>query len=971
MSLLDRFRPKWQHSDTEVRLAAVRQLGKDDLELAGAVAQSDEDPRVRRIAVKKLDDPKLLLEIGKTDADEGLRRFATQRACSILVEIATSDEDAEQSARALGLLSDPRHLAAVVKTARLANIRQTALERLSDEKTLADVVHTAEDLSLRKEALDRVNDPSALRTLASEENSELALAAVEKINDPEVLHVISEDRSANKAARRRAGEKLTELLGEDHPLRIKERKGHLEELCREVERQRDEPDLQSAVEKLRAAQSQWAQWTQWKSSTESETAEEGLERRFREACETILKRADRRDRQEAEKKQKEKELEEDLATRIALCEKVEQFEADTFPGELESAQSSWQTLNVGAATDEPAKLLAERFASACANYRSLYQARIARREHLSKLAALVESGERVAALSDLGEVSRQWSAVRKHWASMEPAPAPSEDEEQLSELTARFERAGEQILQRKNDQRERKKKIQQENLDHVREICERLESLSKTEELKLIDAFKGLRESQILLKEMGPIPPSENRRKWRAKLTDARHRLQLAVQDFRETDEWRRWANVDIQEKLIQRMEALKETADLREAARELREIQLEWKQVSTVPRAQSEALWQRFKKARDETRARCDVFFTHQDKERADSLKRKKALCEKVEAIAESTDWEKTALEIKSIQDEWKTVGAVSQKESNLVWKQFRKTCDHFFDRRKQHYDLLKDERENNLKKKIEFCEKAEALAQSTDWKATAEELKRLQVQWKQVGPVPRKKSDAIWKRFRSACDHFFDRYKRRDEVELTENLHGKQAICQELETLLAATETEAAPNSKTVAESVQESWSNWKRIGLVPKDQDDSIEKRFREVCEKLVSIAAGGFQGTELDPSANRKKRQRLCERLEELVKTYAGKSSAATSLDNLAERLKDALAARTIGGEASGEKKIDWREATQQVKRLKSNWERLGPVPGEIGETLAARFQKAYSHFFELRPNTSNRSANARSAESSAG
>jgi hypothetical protein len=965
VSLLDRFRPKWQHSDTEVRLAAVRQLGKADFELLGAVAQSDEDPRVRRIAVKKLDDPKLLLEIGKNDADEGLRTFASERACGILVEIATSDEDGEQSERALGHLSDPKHLAAVVKTARLENIRQTALELLSDEKTLADVVHNAEDLSLRKEALNRVRDPATLRTIASEETSELALAAVEKIHGPEALQAISEDRSASKAARRRAREKLTELVGEDHPLRLKERRGHLVELCREVERQKDEPDLQLAVEKLRAVESQW------ESLTESETAEESLGQRFHEACETIRKRADRRERQKAEKKEKEKELEEDLAARIALCETVEQFKAETSPDELTSAQSAWEALSLDASADERAKLLAERFAAACANYRSLHQARIARSEHLSKLTALVESGERLVRLPDLGEVSRQWSALRKQFTGLEPAPAPGEGEEQPNELTARFERAGDQILQRKNEDRERKKKVLQENLDRVREICERLETLSKSEELRLIDAFKELRESQILLKEMGPLPPSENRRKWRAKLSDARHGLHLAVQDFRETDEWRRWANVDVQEKLIRKMEALKETEDRRDAARQLREIQLEWKQASAAPRDSSEALWQRFKKARDEVRDRCDDFFTNQDKERAENLNRKKALCDKVEQLAESTDWEKTALAMKSVQEEWKTVGAVSQKESNLVWKQFRKACDHFFDRRKQHYDSLKDERENNLKKKIEFCEKAETLAQSTEWRATADALKHLQAQWKQVGPVPRKKSDAIWKRFRSACDIFFDRYKRRDEVELIENLHRKESICQEMEALLASTESDTAPGSTTVAESVQQAWSNWKQIGRVPKDQDDSIEKRFREVFEKLVATAPEGFQGTELDPDANRKKRQRLCERLEQLVEPYAGESSAPASLDNLAERLKDALASRTIGGEASGEKKLDWREATQQVKRLKNSWDRLGPVPGEIGETLVARFQKAYNHFFELRPNTGNRSAGSRSAESSVG
>jgi hypothetical protein len=390
---------------------------------------------------------------------------------------------------------------------------------------------------------------------------------------------------------------------------------------------------------------------------------------------------------------------------------------------------------------------------------------------------------------------------------------------------------------------------------------------------------------------------------------------------------------------------------------------------VSAVPKLQADALWQRFKTARDEVRARCDDFFDALDKERSENFKKKYALCEKVEALMDSTDWEKTAEAIKQVQQEWKQIGAVPQRESNAIWKRFRKACDTFFDRRKEHYSHLKQERDENLKRKLELCEKAEAVQDSTDWIATSNELKRLQSEWKKIGPVPRKKSDAVWKRFRKSCDHFFDRFKHRDQVELVENLRAREALCEDLESLRPDGESDEASQSEVIAQKVKEAWSTWRKIGAVPKDEEEKIEARFRQICEQLVSNASETLRGTELDPMLSQKKKEKLCERLEELVGTFSETDSDA-SLEDLAERLKTALAARTIGGDSPKDPILNWKEAAQQVRRLKANWERLGPVPGEAGESLDARFQKAYSKFFELKPSPGAASSDRKTSESSA-
>ena len=225
MSLLDRIRPKWQYSDPEVRLFAVRQLGKDDQELLSALALEDQDARVRRSAIKRLDDPARLQEVSEQDPNEGLRELAAERAGDILAEVALSDGDPAVCEEALANLSNPRHLASIAICASHRTIQESALGKLSDNKAVADVVRKASVLALRKEALRKLGHVSLLQAIAaSDVDSELALAAVEKISDPDVLHAIARERSASKQVRQSAEARFEAVITDDHPLRGEQRR---------------------------------------------------------------------------------------------------------------------------------------------------------------------------------------------------------------------------------------------------------------------------------------------------------------------------------------------------------------------------------------------------------------------------------------------------------------------------------------------------------------------------------------------------------------------------------------------------------------------------------------------------------------------------------------------------------------------------------------------------------------------------
>ena len=189
------------------------------------------------------------------------------------------------------------------------------------------------------------------------------------------------------------------------------------------------------------------------------------------------------------------------------------------------------------------------------------------------------------------------------------------------------------------------------------------------------------------------------------------------MQELRDADEWQRWANLQVQEELCREMEALKAEANLEVAGRRMRELQARWKQVALAPRAQGEAMWRRFKTAQDEVFARTSAHFAAQNEERAANLARKQALCERAEALADSTDWVKTAAEIQALQAEWKTIGPVARGHEKAIWERFRarlRSVLHAPSGRPKH---RKEEWAANLARKEALCVEAEALAESTEW--------------------------------------------------------------------------------------------------------------------------------------------------------------------------------------------------------------------------------------------------------------
>jgi hypothetical protein len=468
----------------------------------------------------------------------------------------------------------------------------------------------------------------------------------------------------------------------------------------------------------------------------------------------------------------------------------------------------------------------------------------------------------------------------------------------------------------------------------ARSLCERLERLVAKPSLGLKEAEAGLRDARAI--EAGALPAPLAQRVKAAKST-----LFGRAQELREADEWSRWGNAGAQETLCARVEALAAREDHERVARELRDADARWAEFRHAPKDQADALRQRYQAARAAVKARLDAYFERRASAEAKGLEERNAICARAEALAESTEWVKSAEELKALQARWKEAGPAPHRKAEALWKRFRAACDRFFTRRGENLQQRKTEWAANLTLKEALCARAELLSQSSDWQAAPDEFKRLQAEWKSIGPVRRKKADAVWQRFRAACDVFFERYKNRDALELSARRAEREALCQELEGWIEG------PESEDLARRTQALHARWRQAPRLPPEDESALERRYQDARARLISAHGAAFHGSELDPEVVRARKEKLCARVEALAGAEPTTDSAELSGDALARRLMEALAGNTIGGAAQAEAKR--RAETEEVEAARAAWSRLGPVPGQQGGELERRFREACERF----------------------
>ena len=300
---------------------------------------------------------------------------------------------------------------------------------------------------------------------------------------------------------------------------------------------------------------------------------------------------------------------------------------------------------------------------------------------------------------------------------------------------------------------------------------------------------------------------------------------------------------------LCEQAEALVLEPSIVEAFHKLQKLHDEWREIGPVANEYKEVLWNRFKEASSRINKQHQEFFENIKQEQLRNLELKSELCVKAEELAQQPltsrkEWNKASEKLFEIQKVWKTIGFAPKKDNNAIYERFRNACDKFFEAKRAYYAGLKGEMEHNLQLKTELCEAAEALRDSEEWKKTTDELIALQAKWKQTGAVSRRYSDQIWKRFRAACDAFFERKSRHFAAvddQYGENLRRKEALLEEM----AAADILAGG-----FEMIRDFQRRWGEIGFVPIKQKEAIQKRYKEVVDKMFDTLRGSERDRSMD-------------------------------------------------------------------------------------------------------------------------
>ena len=497
--------------------------------------------------------------------------------------------------------------------------------------------------------------------------------------------------------------------------------------------------------------------------------------------------------------------------------------------------------------------------------------------------------------------------IEEGGAEEEFSPAVDGAEVQLKELFREYRRRRDEFIAGLEAEKEKNLATKLGIIEELKELVDSDETLNHT--------FTKFRELQQRWKETGIVPQQHVKDLWET--------YNLHVENFynfikinKELRDLDLKKNYEQKLALCEAAEALVLEPSIVEAFHKLQKLHDEWRETGPVANEFKETLWERFKEASSRINKQHQAFFENIKAEQTKNLELKAGLCEQTEELAQQLyttrkEWNRASDRLLEIQKVWKTIGFAPKKDNTRIYERFRTACDRFFEAKRRFYADVKTEMEHNLQLKNELCEAAEALQMSEEWKKTTDELIALQARWKEIGAVSRRYSDQVWKRFRAACDKFFERKAAHFsdvDGQYEQNLVRKQALLDEMA---------AADVKEGGFEMIKEFQRRWSEIGFVPIKRKDEIQKRYKECVDTLFSVLRGS-------------ERDRSMSRFREKVSAFkaSGDRRIRTERDRLYNRVKQlesdiALLENNIGffAHSKGAEALiaDVREKIERAKR----------------------------------------------------
>ena len=580
-------------------------------------------------------------------------------------------------------------------------------------------------------------------------------------------------------------------------------------------------------------------------------------------------------------------------------------------GKLEETKKPVETPEIDATADVEANDTAEADAAIAAG-------KLTKEEILAKLTELVETsvetsrGE-VEALkqayykirrNEVEELKKEFIADGGEEKDF-TAPA-DETENKIKDLLTSYKEKRAAILAEEERVKAANYALKLQLIDQLKELCESQDDFNK-----LYNSFKDI---QQRWKEVKAVPQEHVNELWKNYqiYTEKFYDIIKINNQFRDYDFKK---NLELKTALCETVEKLGNEPDVISAFHQLQKLHQQWREIGPVAKELREDLWARFKAASTVINKRHQEHFEKLKAKEQENLDAKTVICEQIEAIDFSAlksfkDWEEKNKEVIGLQEKWKTIGFAPKKYNVKIFERFRAACDEFFKRKAEFFKSIKESMAGNLEKKKALCEKAEALKESTDWKATADILSKLQKEWKTIGPVPKKYSDAVWKRFIAACDYFFEQKNKATSSQRSveqENMVQKKAIIEKLNAIDAQeTPEEDAGNA------IRELMKEWNGIGHVPFKEKDKLYKQYHGVIDKLfdkLNLSASqkklsNFKSTiskEGNLYREREKLVRAYENMKNEIQTYENNlgfltssskkgSSLVTEMNRKVEKLK---------------------------------------------------------------------------------
>lgn len=449
--------------------------------------------------------------------------------------------------------------------------------------------------------------------------------------------------------------------------------------------------------------------------------------------------------------------------------------------------------------------------------------------------------------------------------------------------------------------------------------------------------YNDFKERQQAFKEIVNVPASAVSELWKNFQTYSENFYDL-LKIHKELRDYDFKKNLEQKISLCEQAEALAENTDILDAFKTLQSLHEEWRGIGPVAKEMREEIWNRFKEASTVINKRHQQYFeTIKATEQANEQS-KIALCEEIEAIDLSSlqsfsAWDEMTKKVLDMQERWKAVGFASRKVNAQLFERFRKSCDLFFSRKADYYKSVKDTMSVNLEKKRALCEQAEALKESTDWRAVSDKLTQLQKEWRTIGAVPRKYSDTVWKRFTEACDYFFERKKQEfasKRSEEQDNLSAKQVVIEKLNAI-----DETLDKNEGLVQ-VRALMAEWAAIGHVPFKEKDKLRKQYQTALDshfkrwnmKETRNRLDAFSNTVEELASSDQSQNKLYRERERLMRAYEG-------LKNNLQTYQNNMGFLNVSSK-SGNKMIE--DLERKIEKLKDDMQLIAQKIGLIDEKL---------------------------------